>query len=124
MTPYAIPQTPKDIDNMVSRKRQRDEMESSEPTPELSMLDKLRNTWELANLMQYIYIFGKAVKIDEDLTIEVLFPDSVTFYSTNCRPSVFCPRNTRLKHFQLRISRQNVSSLNPLRCYQTSGSLF
>lgn len=57
---------------MVSRKRQRDEMESSEPTPELSMLDKLRNTWELANLMQYIYIFGKAVKIDEDLTIEDL----------------------------------------------------
>ena len=74
MTPYPIPQTLKDIDNMVSRKRQRDEMESSEPTQELSMLDKLRNTWELANLMQYIYIFGKAVKIDEDLTIEVLFP--------------------------------------------------
>ena len=74
MTPYPKPQTHKDIDNMVSRKRQRDEMESSEPTQELSMLDKLRNTWELANLMQYIYIFGKAVKIDEDLTIEVLSP--------------------------------------------------
>lgn len=57
---------------MGSRKRTRDEMESSEPTPESSLLDKLRSTWELANLMQYIYIFGKAVKIDEDLTIEVL----------------------------------------------------
>ncbi|KAF6221044.1 hypothetical protein HO133_002725 [Letharia lupina] len=57
---------------MGSRKRNRDEMEFSEPAPELSMLDKLRNTWELANLMQYIYIFGKAVKIDEDLTIEDL----------------------------------------------------
>lgn len=57
---------------MGSRKRGRDEMESSEPAPESSMLDKLRNTWELANLMQYIYIFGKAVKIDEDLTIEDL----------------------------------------------------
>lgn len=57
---------------MGSRKRNRDEMESSELAPELSMLDKLRNTWELANLMQYIYIFGKAVKIDEDLTIEDL----------------------------------------------------
>ena len=124
MTPYPIPQTPKDVDNMVSRKRQRDEMESSEPTPELSMLDKLRNTWELANLMQYIYIFGKAVKIDEDLTIEVLFPDPVSLSSSNCRPSVFCPKIIRLKYFQLRISRQNVSSLNPLRCYQTSGSLF
>ncbi|CAF9939363.1 MAG: hypothetical protein ALECFALPRED_008079 [Alectoria fallacina] len=57
---------------MGSRKRGRDEMESSEAAPEISMLDKLRNTWELANLMQYIYIFGKAVKIDEDLTIEDL----------------------------------------------------
>lgn len=55
---------------MGSRKRTRDEMESSEPAPEPNMLEKLRGTWELANLMQYIYIFGKAVKIDEDLTIE------------------------------------------------------
>lgn len=82
---------------MGSRKRQRDEMESSEPTPELSMLDKLRNTWELANLMQYIYIFGKAVKIDEDLTIEVLLPNPVNLYSTICRASLYCPRNIRLK---------------------------
>ena len=88
------------------------------------MLDKLRNTWELANLMQYIYIFGKAVKIDEDLTIEVLLPNPVTLYSSNYPASVFCPRSIRLKDFQLRISRPNVSSLNPLRSYQTSGSLF
>ncbi|KAL8831044.1 MAG: hypothetical protein Q9191_001090 [Dirinaria sp. TL-2023a] len=36
------------------------------------MLTKLRNTWEFANIMQYIYIFGRAVKIDDDLTIEDL----------------------------------------------------
>lgn len=30
--------------------------------------------WEFANIMQYIYIFGKAVKIDEDFDIEVLSP--------------------------------------------------
>lgn len=66
---------------MGSRKRNRDEMESLEPALELSMLDKLRNTWELANLMQYIYIFGKAVKIDEDLTIEVLLPDTAAICS-------------------------------------------
>ena len=59
---------------MGSRKRGRDEMEASEPAPEPSMLDKLRNMWEFANLMQYIFIFGRAVKIDEDLTIEVLPP--------------------------------------------------
>ena len=46
-------------------------MEASEPPVEPSMLDKLRNTWEFANLMQYIFIFGKAVKIDEDFDIEV-----------------------------------------------------
>ena len=53
---------------MGSRKRGRDEMESSEPAPEKSLLDKIRSTWEFANIMQYIFIFGKAVKIDEDLT--------------------------------------------------------
>ena len=56
---------------MVARKRGREEMESSEPIEEQSMLDKIRSTWELANLMQYVFIFGRAVKIDEDLTIEV-----------------------------------------------------
>ena len=56
---------------MVARKRGHEEMESAEPVPEPSLLDKLRNTWEFANLMQYIFIFGKAVKIDEDLDIEV-----------------------------------------------------
>lgn len=56
---------------MGSRKRDHAEMESSEPTADTSMLDRLRNMWEFSNLMQYIFIFGKAVKIDEDLTIEV-----------------------------------------------------
>lgn len=57
---------------MVSRKRDRAEMESSEPR-DVSLLDRLRNMWQFANLMQYIFIFGKAVKIDEDFTIEVKF---------------------------------------------------
>lgn len=73
---------------MGSRKRNRDEMESSEPSPEQTMLDKLRNTWELANLMQYIYIFGKAVKIDEDLTIEVHSPSPTALYSMSRSASV------------------------------------
>ncbi|MCJ1407633.1 hypothetical protein MMC19_001704 [Ptychographa xylographoides] len=55
---------------MVPRKRGRAEMESSEPAPETSQLTKLRNMWEFANVMQYIFIFGKAVKIDEDFDIE------------------------------------------------------
>ena len=56
---------------MVPRKRGRAEMEASEPAPENSLLTKLRNMWEFANIMQYIFIFGKAVKIDEDFDIEV-----------------------------------------------------
>ena len=56
---------------MAPRKRGREEMESSEPASEPSLLVRLRDMWEFANLMQYIYIFGEAVKIDRDLEIEV-----------------------------------------------------
>lgn len=59
---------------MVARKRGHEEMESSEPPAETGMLHELRNMWEFANLMQFIFIFGKAVKIDEDLDIEVHKP--------------------------------------------------
>ncbi|MCJ1240186.1 hypothetical protein MMC14_008186 [Varicellaria rhodocarpa] len=46
---------------MVSRKRGRAEMESSpQPIQEPGLLTRLRNMWEFANLMQYIFIFGKA----------------------------------------------------------------
>ena len=30
-----------------------------------STLQKIRNMWEFASLMQYIFFFGKAVKIEE-----------------------------------------------------------
>ena len=63
---------------MVSRKRGRAEMESPSPAlapaQGLGLLDQIRNLWEFANLMQYVFIFGKAVKIDEDLDIEVHHP--------------------------------------------------
>ncbi|TVY26524.1 hypothetical protein LHYA1_G003934 [Lachnellula hyalina] len=55
-----------------SRKRGRQEMEDVEPPKERSMLDRIRNTWEFANLAQYIFTFGRAVKIDENLDIEDL----------------------------------------------------
>lgn len=68
---------------MPSRKRGRAEMESSEPRQspqDETMLTKLRNMWEFSNLMQYIFIFGRAVKIDEDFDIEVhLAPCLVAF---------------------------------------------
>jgi hypothetical protein len=46
-------------------------MEGVAPQEERSMIERIRNMWEFANLAQWIYIFGKAVKIDEDLDIEV-----------------------------------------------------
>lgn len=58
-------------------KRSRDEFESDAPIepampPEnKETLDKLRNMWEFASLMQYIFLFGSAVKIDDDFDIEV-----------------------------------------------------
>lgn len=70
---------------MPTRKRRAAEMEaaSSDPAPGTNsapsassgkdggLLSQLRNMWEFANLMQYIYTFGKVVKIDDDLDIEV-----------------------------------------------------
>lgn len=38
---------------------------------EHSMLQKIRNTWQFANLYQWICLFGKVVKIDDNLDIDV-----------------------------------------------------
>lgn len=46
-------------------------MEAVEPPKEPSLLERIRNMWEFANLVQWIFIFGRAVKIDENLDIEV-----------------------------------------------------
>jgi hypothetical protein len=63
---------------MVSRKRTRSEVDAApEQSPEEpSLLHRLRNCWEFASLMQYITIFGKLMKIDEDFGIDV----SVAFF--------------------------------------------
>lgn len=54
-----------------SRKRDRQAMEATEPSKESSLLQSIRNMWEFANLVQWIFIFGRVVKIDENLDIEV-----------------------------------------------------
>lgn len=52
-------------------------MEAEEPVAEVaevvepSTLQKIRSMWEFASLMQYLFFFGKAVKLD-DLDVEVL----------------------------------------------------
>lgn len=54
-----------------SRKRGRQEMEAAEAPKEPGLLERIRNMWEFANLVQWIFIFGRVVKIDENLDIEV-----------------------------------------------------
>ena len=61
-------------------KRTRDEAELDLPSlePEVpeekrEMLSQLRSMWEFASLMQYIFMFGHVVKIDEDFDIEVWY---------------------------------------------------
>lgn len=57
---------------MVSRKRGYQEMEADQPPLEdRGILDRIRNMWEFANLMQYLFFFGKALKVDDGLAIEV-----------------------------------------------------
>ncbi|KAF2157737.1 hypothetical protein K461DRAFT_250909 [Myriangium duriaei CBS 260.36] len=59
------------------RKRARDEVEpdlsvlqQDEPPKEPGLLSRLRNMWQFASFMQYIYFFGKIVKIDENLDMD------------------------------------------------------
>ena len=58
---------------MAPRKRSRDEMEECELPKEPSLLENIRNMWEFASVMQFIFIFGKVIKIDEDFDVEVLY---------------------------------------------------
>ncbi|KAF1814256.1 hypothetical protein P152DRAFT_456485 [Eremomyces bilateralis CBS 781.70] len=64
---------------MGSRKRGREEMEAEEPPKLPSTLVRLRNTWEFASLMQYLFTFGRAVKVVdtdiEDFEEKCLAPD-------------------------------------------------
>jgi hypothetical protein len=62
-------------------------MEAVEPPKEPSMLDRIRNMWEFANLAQYIFTFGRAVKIDENLDIEVQ-PTEPHHRDTQCHASI------------------------------------
>ncbi|KAF1939553.1 hypothetical protein EJ02DRAFT_255119 [Clathrospora elynae] len=57
---------------MPSRKRAAEEMEPGEPVEAPSTLQKLRNMWQFANIVQYLSLFGEAVKTDKDFDIEEL----------------------------------------------------
>jgi hypothetical protein len=56
-----------------ARKRSLQELNSDNPPkPEQSsMLHRIRNMWQFANLYQFILLFGQALKLDDNLDIEV-----------------------------------------------------
>lgn len=38
---------------------------------EVPLLNRIRNMWQFANLCQWIYLFGKAVRIPDDVDVDV-----------------------------------------------------
>jgi len=56
-----------------ARKRALNEADSDhvQPPKEPSMLHRIRNMWQFANLVQFILLFGKALKLDDNLDIDV-----------------------------------------------------
>ncbi|RYP21819.1 hypothetical protein DL765_002044 [Monosporascus sp. GIB2] len=71
-----------------SRKRARRDIEleehaeSASAPGEASLLRRIRNTWQFANLYQWIYLFGKVVKIDENIDIDDLETECLKPQST------------------------------------------
>lgn len=61
------------LPTMSSRKRSLREANIASPqeSQEESLIHKLRNSFYFANLYQWICIFGKVVKIDDNLDVEV-----------------------------------------------------
>lgn len=57
----------------VARKRslQEPDSENARTPNEPSTLQRIRNMWQFANLFQFIVLFGKALKVDDNLDIEV-----------------------------------------------------
>ncbi|GKU02254.1 hypothetical protein FLAG1_04461 [Fusarium langsethiae] len=55
---------------MPSRKRPLAALDGDDGENEPSLQHRIRNMWQFANLCQWIYIFGKAAKIDEAIDVE------------------------------------------------------
>ncbi|KAI9842168.1 MAG: hypothetical protein M1838_003248 [Thelocarpon superellum] len=57
---------------MGARKRGHEELEASAPAQPASRLHRLRNMWQFANLFQFLFTFGKAIKLEDEVDIEDL----------------------------------------------------
>ncbi|KAL1618917.1 hypothetical protein SLS54_007033 [Diplodia seriata] len=91
---------------MPARKRARQEVEQEEqpPNQEPTKLEKLRNTWEFASLVQYIYTFGNVVKIDEDIDVDV---------SISPQPSAACTPYTPMLDVSNSVQELEAECLTP-----------
>lgn len=71
------PSTPEPQIMAGTRKRalSKAEPEDAPSTKPLSLLQQIRNTWQFANLFQFIMLFGKALKTDDNFDIEDLEAD-------------------------------------------------
>ncbi|KAI0489627.1 hypothetical protein F4859DRAFT_159478 [Xylaria cf. heliscus] len=69
-----------------SRKRALRDIEPDEvgqqPPAESDLLQRIRNSWQFANLFQWIYLFGRVVKIDESIDIDDLETECLKPQST------------------------------------------
>jgi hypothetical protein len=56
-----------------ARKRSSQELnlDNAQGPAEPSVLHRIRNMWQFANLFQFILLFGQALKLDDNLDIEV-----------------------------------------------------
>ncbi|KAJ8125643.1 hypothetical protein O1611_g7995 [Lasiodiplodia mahajangana] len=110
-----------------SRKRALRDIEADEaaqqPPSESDLLQRIRNSWQFANLFQWIYLFGRAVKIDEsididDLEAECLKPQSTVLVDIGLALLKFVSSHRGLTHdlFDEYTRRQYVAKapdLNP-----------
>ncbi|KAI1755101.1 hypothetical protein F4782DRAFT_433696 [Xylaria castorea] len=90
-----------------SRKRALRDIEPDEvgqqPSSELDLLQSIRNSWQFANLFQWIYLFGRVVKIDEtididDLEAECLKPQSTVLVDIGLALLKFVSSHRGLTH--------------------------
>ncbi|KAI8951018.1 hypothetical protein F4801DRAFT_546936 [Xylaria longipes] len=69
-----------------SRKRALRDIEPDEvaqqPSAGSDLLQRIRNSWQFANLFQWIYLFGRVVKIDESIDIDDLEAECLKPHST------------------------------------------
>jgi hypothetical protein len=79
------------------------------------MLERIRGMWQFANLYQWIMLFGKAIKMDDDFDIEVGGPYCALYSVSRTKfhgtigprsrvPEAFLDQTTRYWHVYAQVS--------------------